>query len=90
MTKLVKPEVTVIRRIKFVGKWAEFWFKGTEGKDEPDRFDRCCKAYMLANIPGYDSINEEIDNRGYIGLQLVWEHSSPNWEPFCWVAGRSI
>lgn len=65
-----KDEVKIkkITRINFTGKWVEFWFEC--GEKNIERFDACCKSYMLSDV---DYTPEgHVDNFGYVGLNLAW------------------
>ncbi len=76
--------IRIIRRIRFVGNWAEFWFNG----DDEERFHDCCKRYMLTEMfERRPEMGIVIVNHGYVGLEILFkkdtkaEYDGGNWWP---------
>ena len=67
-----------ITKIRFTGKWTEFWFS----EDTSKNYERSCKGYMLGSVielhcvgekaEDNNPMQERIDNHGYVGLWLHW------------------
>lgn len=71
-------KVEVIERLKWDGKYVEFWWV----KDDPDpacQYDESEKQYRLHEAVTAADLDEHVANHGYRGLRVQWEFRSPNW-----------
>jgi hypothetical protein len=85
--------VTEIEKVKFVGKWIEFWFRGCEyligggiPKDESTiNYHGSCKQDHFweklekANDKNHDAIDDVWTN-GMKGIKVSWKKKGINWE----------
>lgn len=60
----------VIKKIKTAGKWMEFWFSSNE------KWDECCKQYILYGVIDKAGLDEHVLNNGFIGLIVTWPTGS--------------
>lgn len=85
--KTKKQEVTeerilTIKKVSFVGKWVEFWFKEEIGTDtqEKGEYQLCSKSYKLWDAVDEAGIQNEIYNKGFRGKKLKWKNIVYSWE----------
>lgn len=72
---------TVIYKIKWVGKWVEFWIKPKRRTTFRRRsFDMCSKGYKLDRAIDECGIREHVEEHGLIGCVITWEHDGHNYE----------
>lgn len=69
----------IIKKIKFVGKWAEIWFK-EDSNNKDDSFDFCVKSRYLWDAVHESDLFTEIMNNGFKNKKLILIYVSPNWE----------
>jgi hypothetical protein len=73
-------ETTVIRHVRFTGKWVEIWIEGSESSLEPDpesgvyHYDYSSKGYMLTRAIQDAGLSDRVENRGHVGLGVVRGH----------------
>lgn len=68
------PDIRIITRVAFSGKWAELWFE--DGKKDPALFDACCKRYMLWDIVDEAGNYDYIACFGLVGWAVQWPKGS--------------
>lgn len=62
----MEEKILTIDRVRFTGKWVEFWF--IDGQiEEGIGFHAVCKSYML-----WDAIEKAVISNGLKGLKLKW------------------
>lgn len=78
ISEIMKDERNKKRRILWIrssGKWAEIWFD--DGNRDPDQYDASCKWYMLTDLIETSGLDEDVMQRGHVGLWLTWEGDRP-------------
>lgn len=65
--------IYTIKRVQSCGKWIEFWFK----ESDSERFDRCCKYYLLQKLVDGAKLDQYVLNHGFVGLKLDWDGDGP-------------
>ncbi len=85
----IEENILTIAKIKFVGKWVEFWFKEEHEtvSGNKDSFHESAKAYMLLEAVEKAGIENEIHNNGYKGQKLKWvkDEGGYNWVIDCFI-----
>lgn len=79
----LNEEVTyTIDRVRFEGKWVEYWIKEIEKfEDNKMSFHLCSKAYMLWDCIEKAELYNDIISNGISGRKLTWRYVGPNLEP---------
>jgi len=75
MTKTV-----TISKVRYVGKWVEFWFDEGHFNDPILPYHASAKNGYLDNAIDSAGIYDDIMSTGLVGYKMVWEFKSPNWE----------
>lgn len=74
-------EVRTIDRVRFVGKWVEFWFiEGPLPSHDGMSFHACAKGGYLMEAIERAGIYDEVMSRGLHGRKLAWVQVTYNWE----------
>ena len=71
----VKRKLRQIVDVSFSGKWAEIWF--ADGSRNPERYDECCKTYMLNDCIDESGLCHHIYLHGIVGVWVEWEDDRP-------------
>ena len=75
----MEDRIMTIRRVKFVGKWVEFWWAEIPAPENPfddEPFHESDKAYRLTEAVYEARLYDEISNSGYAGKKVTWENIS--------------
>ncbi len=66
-------ETTVIRHIRFIGKWVQFWVEGTDTSTQTEMhsYDYASKWYVLNRAIEAAGLSDRVKSRGHIGLGVV-------------------
>ena len=80
----VEDRTMTIRRVKFVGKWVEFWWAEIPAPENPfddEPYHESDKATRLRDAAYAAGMDDEIDNHGYAGKKVTWEniHDTNAW-----------
>lgn len=71
-----------IQKIKFIGKWVEFWFVENYSRilNDTESYHQSSKIYKLEDAVHNGGILDEILNDGYKGRRITWERLGMNYE----------
>lgn len=78
----MEDKIYTIHRIRFDGKWIEYWFKELElFPNKVGTFHECSKAYMFWNCIYDAELYDEIISNGVSGRKIKWKFIGSNYEP---------
>lgn len=91
---IMDNKIYTIRKVNFTGKWVEFWFEEEINiipanpiseyehlRVEQDKWIESCKGWKLHALAEESGLEDEVYNNGFVGLNIEFEYSSPNWNP---------
>lgn len=83
MSKDTVLRITTIEKVRFTGKWVEYWFSEDSHADENNvlDYDESSKGYMLMDAISRADIYDDVISNGLKGRVLVWEKDDYNYHP---------
>lgn len=74
--------IVTIEKVKYSGKWIEFWFQEdyVTVSGNPGDYHLSSKVYKLDEVMNKAGLHDYIMSNGMRGLKMLWKKEGYNWE----------